>query len=203
MDALAAWREHDLGRAIHAADRAAIDETAPFRALVLDLLAEKRPRDLFNACAQLGRMLHAAGASPSLASTTLDGALVALGQPLDPAIVGAARASVVEGYAGDAAEAGRVRARAGWEYPACAVEIDGGAMAVACGFPRGDVEALGDWAARTALAISKAGVKEVLLGGDALAQAELRATLEMVGVAVRHPAGDAKSKSKSWIPWRR
>lgn len=202
MDRLATWREHDLSKAIHAADRSAIDDTAPFRALVLDLLGEKRPRDLFNACAQLGRMLRSAGASPSLASTTLDGALLALGTPVDEEIVAAARASIVEGYTADAAEAERMRARAAWEYPACAVEIDGGAMAIACGFPRGDAEALGDWAARTALAVSKAGVKEVLLGGDALAQAELRATLEMVGVAVRQP-NDGSAKAKSWIPWRR
>src|SRR5688572_23669221 len=83
--ALASWREHDVTRSIHPVDRDAIRATAAARALVLELFAHpdrvhqtQPPRDLFNACAALGRLLADAGASPSLATSTIDGAVRAL-----------------------------------------------------------------------------------------------------------------------------
>src|SRR5258708_298452 len=79
--ALVAWRELDTARALHAPDRESIRTTEAARALVLELFAAHTPRDardLYNACARLGRLLGDGGASPSLAVSTIDGATRAL-----------------------------------------------------------------------------------------------------------------------------
>src|SRR6185295_7078982 len=126
---LAGWREHDVTRALHAHDRDAIRATEASRALVLELLVSETrdPRDLYSACARLGRLLADAGASPSLASLTIDGALGALADAKiahDATRSAAARASVVEGYLAAVRESERAAARRAWEYPACAVRLD-------------------------------------------------------------------------------
>jgi hypothetical protein len=113
--ALAAWREHDLVHALHDADRVAIRATDAPRSLVLELLARPgQGRDLYNACARLGRLLADAGASPSLAVATLDGAaraLAAIGTRCDDARLASARASVAEGYVAVVVEEERGAAR--------------------------------------------------------------------------------------------
>lgn len=237
MRALAAWREHDVARSLHAVDRDAIAATESARTLVLELLARgggakarprlpvaaadggAPPRDLFNACAQLGRLLAAAGASPTLAVTTIDGAVAALasaGAEVDPSLVPAARASCAEGYVAAIADAERIAARRAWEWPACAVRLDGERAAIACGFPEGDAEALADWAARVALGASKAGVKAVVLSGPGAVRAELEGALALVGVRVVRVEGSERGREgegaaaateakKPWLrlPWRR
>src|SRR4051812_35545779 len=95
---LAAWRENDITRAIHPADRDAIRATDAARALVIELF-DRPARDLYNACALFGRLLADAGASPSLAASTIDGAALALrhaGASFDETRVAPARASVAE-----------------------------------------------------------------------------------------------------------
>jgi hypothetical protein len=198
--ALAAWREHDALHALHNHDRAAIRATDAPRALVLELLA--RPgapsRDLYNACARLGRLLADAGASPSLAVATLEGAaraLSELGLACDAARLSPARASVAEGYFAVIIEGERGAARRTWEYPACAVRVGKDTVAIAAGYPADDGEALADWSARVALAVSRDGYKHAILSGNDGAKAELTQALSMVGVGLA--AADAEPKG--WL----
>jgi hypothetical protein len=189
--ALASWREHDAAHALHAPDRAAIRGGDALRALVLELLVRpNRGRDLFNACARLGRLLADAGASPSLAGATIDGAAAALselGVTCDPGRVSPARASVVEGYVATVVENERAAARRAWDYPSCAVRVTKEAVAIVAGYPVDDGEALADWSARVALGVSKDGYKRAIVSavagpGGERAQAELTQALSLVGV---------------------
>jgi hypothetical protein len=205
MQALAAWREHDIARAIHPADRAAIGATDSARTLVLELFSrsEGHARDLYNAGARLGRLLADAGASPSLAATTIDGAISALeatGVAIDDTLVAPLRASVAEGYLAGVVESERFAARRAWEYPACAVRLDRETAAIAASFPDADAEALGDWAARTALAASKDGVKTAVLSGPEAPRAELASAFSTIGIDVRT---DLAPKSWLRLPWRK
>jgi hypothetical protein len=184
--ALAVWRRRDLAHALHPEDRAAIDATDPPRALVLELLAfTSHERDLYSACARLGRSLAEAGASPTLAVTTLDGAADAL-QSVSLSCGGermrAARASLAEGYIATRSEFAHAEATRAWEYPACAVPLDALTVAVAGGYPSGDNEALSDWCARVALAVSKAGYRRARVGGPERTRCELEAALRGLGV---------------------
>jgi hypothetical protein len=226
MRALAAWREHDIARAIHPADRAAIASTESARTLVLELLAApgdvrpKPPRDLFNACAALGRLLADAGASPTLAALTMDGAAAAICNA-DPARLSSARAALVEAYVAARADADRKLARRAWEYPACAARLDKETAAVVAGFPMSggdggdggaggaggisgdnDAEELSEWAARVALAASKDGIKTVVLSGPDAARRELAAALDLVGIEAR---ADLLPRKEPWLklPWRK
>ncbi|MBS2018465.1 MAG: hypothetical protein JST00_36710 [Deltaproteobacteria bacterium] len=186
--ALAAWRENDVERSIHAADRDAIRSTEAARALVLELLGRPLPsRDLYNACARLGRLLADVGASPSLAVSTVHGAVRALahvGTTVDASRVPAACGSVAEGYFAVVVESERALARRAWEYPSCAVRVTKETVAIACGNPTDDADALADWAARVALAASRDGAKEALLSGDEVARAEVAQALSLVGIKV-------------------
>ncbi|MCA9587665.1 MAG: hypothetical protein KC657_20200, partial [Myxococcales bacterium] len=78
----------------------------------------------------------------------------------------------------------RRAASAAWECPACLVDVDGATVAVACGYPTDDPEALGDWAARLALFLSKRGIKRAILGGPEPACAEAREALALIGIDV-------------------
>lgn len=193
--ALAAWREHDAAQALHGPDRDAIRAADAPRSLVLDLLA--RPghgRDLYNACARLGRLLADTGASPSLAVATLDGAARALsdlGIACDPSRLAPARASVAEGYFAGVIETERAAERRGWEYPACAVRIAKDTVAIVAGCPADDGEALADWSARVALCVSRDGYKQAIVSGSDAAKNELVQALSLVGVALA-PGLDAR-----------
>jgi len=196
--ALAAWREHDAKHALHGADRDAVRTTDPPRALVLELLARPGPgRDLYNACARLGRLLADAGASPSLAVATIDGAARALeeiGIACDAECLSPARASVAEGYFAVIVESERASARRAWEYPACAVRVTKDTVAIVAGYPADDGEALADWSARVALAVSREGYKHAVLAGSEAAKAELGQALSMVGVQLASSA-----EPKGWL----
>lgn len=186
--ALAAWGEHDVMRALHPHDRDAIRSTEAARALVLELLVSGKPtRDLFNACARLGRLLADAGASPSLAVSTIDGAVRALanvGIAVDDARLPAACASVAEGYVAVVVETERATARRGWEYPACAVRVTKDTVAITCGGFADDADGIADWAARVALAISRDGYKQALVAGSDSARQEMAQALTLLGVTI-------------------
>lgn len=186
---LATWHEHDVANGLHALDRAAVVASEPLRALVLESFAraEAKPRDLFNACARLGRLLAEAGASPSLAVTTIDGARTALAEAgASPAaeLVESARASLCEGYFAGVVEAERAAARRAWDFPACAVQVDDETVAIAAGYPEADHEALTEWADRVALAASKKRFKRAVLSGAERARVELARALEITGIEV-------------------
>lgn len=197
-EALATWHEHDLLRAVHELDRRAVPATEAPRALVLDLLARPgNARDLYNACARLGRELADAGASPSLAATTLDGAALALdevGTAFEHERLAPARASTAEGYVGARMDAERTAARRTWEYPACAVKVGPGTVAIVAGYPTDDAEALGDWSARVALCVSRDAYKRAILSGPEAATSELGQALATLGVEVAAPAA-----AKGWL----
>jgi hypothetical protein len=214
--AVASWAEHDARYALDRADRDAIRATEAVRWLVLDLFGAGA-RDLFNACARLGRLMAEAGASPSLAANTIDGAVWALadaGVSFDASRVAAARASLIEGYIAAVRDAAWTASLAHWEYPACAVPLEHGAIAIACGYPTGDGEALADWAARTVGRLVKANVRRVVLSGPEAAKAEVASAAALVGieiVASMHPeAPDVSAdgpRAKRWLrlpfSWRK
>jgi hypothetical protein len=196
--ALAAWREHDAAQALHGPDRDAIGASDVPRALVLELLARPGPvRDLYNACARLGRLLADAGASPSLAVATIDGAMRALsdlGFAVDAARLTPARASVAEGYFAVTSESERAAGRRTWEYPACAVRVAKDTVAIMAGYPADDGEALADWSARVAIAVSRDGYRQAIIGGPPTARAELGQALSLVGVELA-----TSVESKGWL----
>ena len=184
--ALAAWAEHDGEHALHVADRDAIRATEAARALVLELLAgSSASRDLYSACARLGRLLAERGASPSLAATTIDGAVRALEHvksSFDRDRIPSARSSLAEGFVAVVVDGERALARSAWEYPACAVRLGPTDVGLAAGFPSDDPEALGDWAARVALAASRDGYRQATLSGADAARSELASALGLVGI---------------------
>lgn len=200
--ALALWAERDAVSSLHAADRAAIVSTGAARALVLQCLVEGALRDLFNACARFGQLLAEAGASPTLAASTLDagiGACEASGAPsIAPALRGPARASIAEGYVQHRIEQAAMEAARAWEYPTCAVRIDGKTAAFAVAAP---VENVADWAGRVASAAARDGVRRAILSSAAAknVRAEFEAAFSLVGVEV---VGEANT-TRSWLPWRR
>ena len=202
------WQTHDGAHALHNHDREAIRATAAPRALVLEHLARPGPaRDLYNACARLGRLLADAGASPSLAVATVDGAaraLSELGVAWDPARLPPARASVAEGYFAVIVEGERAAARRAWEYPACSVKVAKDVVAIVAGYPADDGEALADWAARVALAVSREGHRSAILSGEGAAKAELAQALELVGVTLAEAAESpgwlaSRTESPGWL----
>lgn len=147
-------------------------------------------------------MMAEEGASPSLASGTIDNAALAIGLR-DHARVAPARASLLEGYVASVRDAERKSAAAAWDYPRCVVAVGDGVVTVACGHPPDDADALASWAERVASKLSQAKVKRAILGGtrggvdpNETARAELASALELVGIAL----GPAP---KSWIPWKR
>ncbi len=196
--ALGAWRDHDATHALHGTDRDAVGSTDAARALVLELLARPAAgRDLYNACARLGRLLADAGASPSLAVATLDGAahaLTDLGIANDLTRLGPARASVAEGYFAVTVESERSDARRAWEYPACAIRVATDTVAIAASYPADDGEALADWSARVALCVSRDGYKRAMVSGSDTAKAELSQALALVGIELVEASG-----AKGWL----
>ena len=210
LRAIAGWAEHDASRAIHAVDREVIRATEAARWLVVDHFGPAAPaRDLFNACARLGGLMADAGASPSLASGTIDSAVRALheaGAALDASRVAAARASLLEGYVAAARDGERAAGLASWEWPACAVPVGEDLVAIACGHPVDDRDALAAWAARVAGKLVKAKVRRVILSGLDAAKAEIASAVDLVGIEVVAQAVPSESReTKSWLrlPWRK
>jgi hypothetical protein len=196
------WTKLDAARALHPADHLAIRTTEPARSLVAELLVAGAERDLWNACARLGRMMADEGASPTLAAGTIDNAATALGVS-DTARIAPARASLLEGYVASVREAERGVAASAWDYPNCVVNIEDDVVAIACGRPTDDRDALTAWAERVASKLSKAKVKRAILEGSEAARAELASALELVGIALVPGLGHGPAPKKSWLPWKR
>lgn len=196
-ESLDAWAKLDAARALHPADHLALRSTEPARSLVAELLLAGAERDLWNACARLGGMMADEGASPSLAAGTIDNAALAL-SVIDAGRIAPARASLLEGYVASIREIERGTSAAAWDYPNCVVKVEDGMVAIACGRPTDDRDALAAWAERVASKLSKAKVKRAILEGGDIARAELASALELVGIAL----GPAPA-SKSWLPWKR
>jgi hypothetical protein len=217
---LARWAGYDAEHAVHPTDRDAIAATEAARALVIEL-ASAGGRDHFTACARLGALLAAHGASPSLAANTIDGASralaeagVALGERVAPA-----RASVIEGYVAWLRDAERAAASARWDYPACAVPLEDGAVAIACGHPCDDADALSAWAGRVIGQLVKANARRLVLAGPERARAEIANAAASVGIEVgggarrrvrdgaptTEPRERAADRGRSWLrlPWRK
>jgi hypothetical protein len=196
----------DEAGALHPLDRDVVRATAAPRSLVLELFAAASPRDLFNACARLGDLMAGAGASPSLAAGAIDGAARALseaGIAVAKDRIGPARAACLEGYTARLRETERALVLASWRFPAPVVPLGGGEVAIACGHPDGDREALAAWAGEIAAQLAKVGIRTAVLDGGAHARAEVASALELVGIAVRPPDQPRPPRSKSWLPWRR
>lgn len=218
--ALTAWAEADSARALHPADHDVVRSTEAARSLVLDLFDASAPaRDLFNACARLGRLMAEAGGSPSLVAGAIDSAVQALsdaGLPCDERRIGPARASLLEGYVAVVRERERATALASWEYPSCVVPIDDDAVAVACGYPTDDAEPLTEWASRIAGKLVKAKTRRVRLSGSPEAVAEVESAVTLVGITVvprdrdttdprKAPTVPPAASGRSWfrLPWRK
>jgi DNA-binding LacI/PurR family transcriptional regulator len=198
---LASWREHDIARAIHPADRDAIRVTDAARALVIELF-DRPARDLFNACALLGRLLADAGASPSFAVSTIDGAASALRDArigFDEERIAPSRASIAEGYVSALRDLEREEANRAWTYPSCVVTLDDETVAIAAGYP-GDGDGLGDWAAKIASKLSQKGTRTAIVAGSDPARREVLAALNLVGISVVD-----RLPSRGWLrlPWKR
>lgn len=184
---LAAWCERDHARALLPVDHEIIDSTHAARALVVErLLGSVHGRDLYNACAMLGRLMAARGGSPTLAAATIDAAHAALGGG-DVAWLAPARAALAEGFAAERLDATKREAAAAWDFPRCAIDLGDGAIAISAGFPDDDGEALAAWAARVAHGASLAGARRAFVSADSDAsRAAIRDALAIVGVAVVH-----------------
>jgi hypothetical protein len=180
-----AWCACDARAAFLGTDRAAIEATRGPRALVVEHVRERAGHaDLFHACAVLGRLLAESGASPSLASSTIDSAREVLPE-LDGELARSARAALSEGFAAARAEMAHAVAAARWEFPGCAVPLENATVAIAAGYPEEDEDALAAWAARVASEVSRAGYRRALLAGGEKARALLFDALELAGVKVR------------------
>ena len=140
-------------------------------------------RDLYNACAVLGRLIAARGGSPTLAAATIDAAHAALGGG-DAAWLAPARGALAEGFAAARLESTRLEAAAAWDFPRCAIDLGEGAIAVLAGYPEDDGEALAAWASRVAHGASLAGARRAHVSGGAVALAALRDALQLAGIAV-------------------
>lgn len=184
-----AWCALDHALAFSRADHEAIEATRGPRAFVVERM-QVPGRDLFHACAMLGRQLAELGATPSLAARTMDGALAAV-TALDPNAAGAARAALLEGFVAARTEEAMSSADGRWEYPGCAVPLEEAQVAIAAGFPEEDEDALAAWAARVASAVARSGYRRAVLAGGERACAALVDALELAGVKVRTTAPPA------------
>jgi hypothetical protein len=202
---VASWRAHDHTRALVPVDHEIIDSTSAPRALVLDLASRgaHSERDLFSACAVLGRLIAERGGSPTLAAGTMDGARQALGDSPDAPWLVPARASLLEGFTAARQDIARREAAAGWEYPRCVARLDSTTIAIVAGYPGDDGEAVAGWAARVAQGAALAGVRRAVVadaGPDrAAARAAVLDALDLAGVEVL--AGSPARAS--WLPWLR
>jgi hypothetical protein len=197
-----AWCARDRTSAFLPEDNAVIDATKGPRALIVDHVLtpsrdERVLKDLFHACAVLGRIFAERGGSPTLAASTIDGACEVMPE-LDAATARAARAALAEGFAAARAEEARVEASARWDFPRCAVPLEDSAIAIAAGYPEDDEDALAAWASRVANGVARAGYRRAVLAGNDRACVALEDALSLAGVKVRTtsppaPLGPARS----------
>jgi hypothetical protein len=179
-----AWSLQDCAQSVHPADRAVVDASANVRALIVDLaLARGLEKELYDACAVLGRLMAQRGGSPTLASATIDHAAEVLDARSASWVV-PARAAVVEGFAATVVEDAQLEALRSWEFPRCVVPLGQAGLAIAAGHPSEDEEVLGAWSARVARAAALAGVRRAIVSGGELATAALVDALALVGIEV-------------------
>ncbi|MEO6574775.1 MAG: hypothetical protein ABIP89_13100, partial [Polyangiaceae bacterium] len=214
------WCELDHARALLPVDHEIIDSTRALRTLVVDLFhdsasarADTGPaRDLFNACAMLGRMIAERGGSPTGAMASMHHADRALGldtieasaeRELREARWFSARAALAEGFAAARTEMARKDAAASWEFPRCAVAIGESTMAFAAGYPDDDGEALAAWAGRVANAAVRGGARRAIVTGREDAKRALVDALSTIGVEVVPTLEKPETGRRSWLPWNR
>ena len=195
-----AWSVLDRGVAITDLDRSVIASTEAARAGLVERAIEgPATKDFFDAAAIYGRALAAAGASPSFSAQAIDTLTEALDAPRTPWARGA-RAALAEGYASSQAEVAHRTLVDAWTPPHCVVRLDEDNAAITTSFPSDDPEELGAWAERVAHGLSRAGVRQVVLNGEAgEAPAALREALEIAGIAIR----PVEARRRSWFPWKR
>jgi hypothetical protein len=188
-DLVANWCAADRAHAFLRNDHAVIDATAAARSAIAERLLQgvTRDRDLFHAFSVLGALIGERDGSPTLASATVDGSLVALAKApkapkADESWVQPARAAVAEGYARSRLEAARAHEASLWEYPRCAVAVSDGTIAIAAGHPDDDEDALSAWASRVAHAATMAGARRAFVSGSPAAERALAEALEIAGI---------------------
>lgn len=208
-DDVAAWCALDEDEALGKRDLAAIGASRPLRALVISRVdAGDLHPDLVHACLGMGRLFASFGASPSLATGTLDHLRRTLRADADAPWMAPARGALAEGYLTANLERARDEALAVWDFPGCAIRLDERTVAVACG-RNDDGDALLAWADRTASALLRAGYRAAYLGGQERAVEALRRSLGLAGIEVQAPpvSGDRAGKSGrfglSWLRSRR
>jgi hypothetical protein len=202
--AVEAWTAHDVAHAVVPVDREIVDATLAIRTHIAELILANGPeRDLYNACAVLGRLIAERGGSPSLAALTIEGARLAMQEP--PGAWGpSAAAALGEGFAAGRSDMAKREAAASWEYPRCAVRLGDGMVAIAAGYPAEDAESAAGWAARVANAAVMAGARHVVVSGSDPARASLVDALTLAGVEVTSSLSPPTSEgARSWLPWRR
>jgi hypothetical protein len=182
---LGAWRRSDLAHSVLPADREAVERSTSVRELMVDLVSTEGVYDeLYDACAVLGRLLAQAGASPTLASGTVNHLADALGAPGAPWL-SPARAALAEGFASTLIEGARRDATQAWEFPSCVVPLGEAAVAIAAGHPSDDDEVLAAWAGRIAKEAALRGLRRAVVCGRDPACAAVMDALMLVGIAVQ------------------
>lgn len=197
---LEAWAALDRGAAITEADRSVITSAETARSLIVERALESpSTKDFFDAAALYGRALATSGASPSFCAQAIDTLTEALAAR--PPWARAARAALSEGYANARAEAAHRALVDAWAPPHCVVRIDDETAAVAASFPSDDPEDVGPWAERVAHGLARAGIRTVVLNGEASTEVgrALTEALEVAGIGVR----PAETRRRSWFPRKR
>ena len=189
------WCHADLGYAFLTADSDVIEATRGIRALIVEALLASpgsADRDLLHGFAALGRMMAERNASPTLVTSSVDGLrealAVAAAGPRDlssSAYVVPGRAAMVESYVHVRTTTIQEDAVRAWEYPACAVPLEDGSLAVAAGHPDGDLDALAGWASRVAQAATLSGARRVVASGTEAALGALEEALDVAGIELR------------------
>lgn len=200
-----AWCREDRRRALSPSDRELVEGTRALRSLVVEgLLGIVGERDRLNACWRLGHWLAERDGSPTLVSATMRGVEATCPPATDGAAIDWATmtAAAYEGFSAARAERARTDARRAWDPPHCVVRLDDETIAVACGIPEDDGDALGAWADRVAHAAARAGVRRAYATGRDEAVRALREAFQIAGIV---PAADAPARTglTSLLPWKR
>jgi hypothetical protein len=183
------WCTFDAAAALTAADRKAVDATRTVRRWIGELLLAKTreggdgDRDRLQGWGALGRALAEADASPTLFAQTVDGAVRAFEGGRDE-WVRPARSTLAESFFRTLLERCQKQAEARWEYPACAVRLETGKVAIAANFPVDDEEALLAWAGRVAAGLGYDGVRTAVLQGPEAAERALGDAFRIIGITV-------------------
>jgi hypothetical protein len=192
-----AWCAEDHAHAFLEADHGVIERSRSLRALVVER-ATREPtsigRDVLHAFASLGRVMAEQGGSPTLAASSIDGLITAsrvASEDSEPArdlqaLATAGRAAMMEGYVHALGALAREHLAKSWAYPACAVPLQDGLVAIAAGHPADDDEALAAWASQVAHGVTRAGARRAIACGPEKAVKALEEALDLAGVERLH-----------------